>query len=150
MSTNGKPAVGAAGGVKTEHERLSAHPSYSTARTQSQAVHAASGQVVGQVRGDVFAKTVRASVHFLRKPPAIAFDLCSLQEAQDLGARLVCVRDSETGRQYLASVDAVWHFGFEFDRGFGRQLALPLERWSVFGRDNVPYVQAQLGLKGGG
>ena len=150
MSTSGKPAVGAAGEVETERDSNPAQPHHSTSVSVRQAVHAAGGQVVGQVRGDVFAKTVRASIHFLRKPPAIAFDLCSLQEAQDLGARLVCVRDSETGRQYLASVDAIWHFGFEFDRGFGRQLALPLERWSVFGRDNAPYVQAQLGIREGG
>jgi len=134
MQVKAKPAAPTAGGVGTLSDGLSAHPSYSTVQAQSQPVHAANGKVVGQVRGDVFAKTVRASVHFLRKPPAIGFDLCSLQEAQDLGAEVVCVFDAESGRHYSASFDLIRRFGFELERSFGRQVALPLARWAVTGR----------------
>jgi len=133
MSGKSKPAVGAAGGNRVERGAMSAHPSYSTVRAQSQPVHACSGQVVGQVLGGVFSKTVRASVHFLRRPPAIAFDMVSLREAWEAGARAVDVHDVETGRHYMAGLDVIRRLGFELDRGFGRQVALPLERWTVSG-----------------
>ena len=42
-------------------------------------------RVVGAVKGDTFFKTIRKS-HFLRKPPAIAFDTNSLEQAKQAGA----------------------------------------------------------------
>ena len=91
----------------------------------------AQGRCVGEVRGDTFYKTVRGSVHMLRKPRAWAFDWRSLADAERSGARLVEIHDSETGNTYRASVETIRAHGFVFNRGAGRQIALPLDRWAV-------------------
>ena len=88
------------------------------------------GQVVGEVRNGLFTKRVRASKHFLRVPQAIAFESYTLDKAEDLGAVEVCVIDTETGNKYFAYISTIRIKGFEFDRGFGRQLALPLILWN--------------------
>lgn len=89
------------------------------------------GKVVGEVHGDVFVKHVRGSVHQLRRPPAWALDCQSLDDAEALGAREVEIRDAEARLTYRASVALIRAKGFTFDRGFGRQIALPLEFWQV-------------------
>ncbi len=91
----------------------------------------AQGRVVGQVRGDTFCKTVSASRHMLRKPPAWALDLQSLCDAERLGARWVQFFDRDSGGCYRASVEQVRRHGFVFDRGHGRQIGLPLDRWTL-------------------
>jgi hypothetical protein len=93
------------------------------------------GRVVGEVRGGTFYKTARASVHFLRRPAGIALDLGSLADAEDAGARYVEIFDRETGRHYHAAISTIRARGFELDRGFGRQVALPLDAWA---RDAEP------------
>lgn len=102
------------------------------------------GRVVGEVREEngerVFQKRVRASVHVLRSPRAIAWGVTALHEAERLGATGVLVIDVETGREYRAPLATVWAKGWEFDRGHGRQWALRLE---AFNRAEEP---AQLSL----
>lgn len=107
----------------------------------------AQGRVVGRVRGNVFRKSVRGSRHMLRRPPAWALDVGSLLEAERLGARFVEVFDRDTGATYRADVADVRRHGFTFDRGHGRQIGLPLERWTVR-RAGQP-VAEQLSLFGG-
>ncbi len=105
------------------------------------------GRVVGYVKNGVFYKTLRASVHFLRRPPAIAFDVSTLFDAQDAGATRVEVTDMETGRVYVADIGEILRDGRYFDRGHGRQVYLLLSRWrhpdapeqlSLFGDDPPP------------
>ena len=48
-----------------------------------------------------------------------------------MGATLVEIYDVESGRTYTAPLAAFWEKGFLLDRGFGRQLALPLSEWEV-------------------
>ena len=43
-------------------------------------------KVVGTVEGNTFSKTVDSSKHFLRTPPAIAFDELALSQAEEMGA----------------------------------------------------------------
>jgi hypothetical protein len=97
-------------------------------------IYSGDGRIVGEVRGGVFTKRVKASIHFLRQPPSIAFDVTSLQSAVEVGAELVEVLDTESGRIYRASISNVWANGRRFDRGFGQQIFLVLSRWSVGGR----------------
>jgi hypothetical protein len=97
-------------------------------------VYSANGRVIGEVCGATFYKWVKASIHFLRQPPAIAFDIVSLHSAAESGAELVEVLDTESGRIYRASISNVWANGRRFDRGFGQQIFLVLSRWSVGGR----------------
>jgi hypothetical protein len=86
--------------------------------------------VVGEVRGGVFYKTVRASAHFLQKPRAIAFDVSTLHDAERAGALHVEITDSESGRVYRAPIAHVWARGFRVSRGFGEQVALTLGEWN--------------------
>lgn len=89
----------------------------------------AAGRVVGIVDGEVFYKTVSASKHFLHTPRAIALDTQSLVDARDAGAFFVEIHDRESGEVYNATIEAIWKRGFTLDRGYGRQIALPIELW---------------------
>lgn len=87
------------------------------------------GKVVGRVVGGVFFKSVRGSAHFLRVPPAIAFDVSSLDDAEKAGARGVSVVDKETGTTYQATMKVIREDGFPVNRGHGSQIALPMDKW---------------------
>ena len=114
---------------------------------------------IGFVSGGRFCKTITGSKHMLRSPKAIAFDVCTLDDAERAGASHVSVTDSETGRTYCAPIDDVRRFGFPVVRGHGRQVALPLDRYSVNGEPpeaerraaatNQERKELQLGLFGG-
>ena len=88
-------------------------------------------KTVGEVRGGTFFKRITGSKHFLRVPPAIAFDISSLEEAEAVGAQNVDVLDEETGQKYFSSIRNIREKGFVIDRGFGHQLALPLSYWRL-------------------
>jgi endonuclease YncB( thermonuclease family) len=87
-------------------------------------------KVVGLINGDTFHKRVKASKHFLKRPPAICFDVSTIEDAEAKGAEHVCVTDRETWKVYHARIDTVKDKGFTMNRGFGEQIALPLNRWS--------------------
>jgi hypothetical protein len=101
-------------------------------------------KVVGQVKDGVFIKKVSASRHFLRRPPAIAFDVDSLNQAAANGAIQVQVADNETGFVYSTTMQHVQERGFEFDRGFGRQIALVLSEWTKTQPGQLPFSQPML------
>lgn len=86
-------------------------------------------RVVGEVRGDVFHKSIFGSKHMLRTPRAIALDTGSLDDAEKAGARWVHIYDRETGTTYKATVEHIRRKGFELNRRYGDQLALPLKGW---------------------
>lgn len=87
------------------------------------------GRVVGYVAGATFHKTIHGSRHLLKTPAAIALDLGNVRDAQRAGATHAEVTDAETGHVYRAALDIILRDGREFDRGFGRQIYLPLDRW---------------------
>lgn len=95
-------------------------------KTQRTQIYSTTGRTIGYVKGNAFYKTVAASRHFLRTPPAIAFDTCSLEAAQRAGASKVIVTDRETGICYRAQISYILEAGFSVNRGFGEQWALPL------------------------
>ena len=104
-------------------------------------VHRDDGKVIGGLVGNVFRKHVDASRHFLRKPyPAIAFDLDTLAQAKEQGARFVEVIDRESGKTYRASLERVWSKGFPVNRNHGEQIALALGEWNQ-GDDELPAEQ---------
>jgi hypothetical protein len=65
----------------------------------------------------------------LRTPKAWAVDLADLAAAEACGLALVHVHDLENLRHYWATLATVRRRGFAFERGHGRQWALPLEHW---------------------
>lgn len=88
------------------------------------------GKVVGVVSGGVFRRHCK-SRGFLRVPPGIAFLRDNLVEAQSLGASRVEVKDDESGVVYAAEIGDVLAHGFKVERGFGLQVALPLDKFTV-------------------
>jgi len=101
----------------------------------------------GEIRGNVWRKTLRASVHQLRCPPGWAVDRQDLSAAERAGAELIVIEDVESGKTYLASLSVIREKGIEFERGCGAQAALELKRWYCFGPDTAPALQLRLGLE---
>lgn len=115
---------------------------------------------VGAVTGAWFTKTIAGSKHLLRVPmAALAFDLSTLEDAEQAGAVFVAVTDSETGRIFRQRIETIRKHGFDVTRGFGRQIALPLAAYSIDGQPpqarpgepatNQERKDAQLSLFGG-
>ena len=89
---------------------------------------------IGYVEGGVFRKSISGSKHILRSPRAIAFDRSTLRDAERDGAVWVEVTDDETRTVYTARIADIWTHGFAVNRGYGDQIALALQRFSVNGR----------------
>jgi len=100
---------------------------YSTKRRPAQ------GPRHGKVRGDCWTKRVRRSAHMLRVPPSWALDVADLAAAEAMGARWVCLLEQEQRVVYKATIGRVRSKGVLLDRGYGRQLALPLGHWLLEG-----------------
>ena len=114
---------------------------------QSHPVRRSDGKVIGHVRNGVFRKRLRASRHFLRVPPAIAFDVESLVEAEQAGAGVIRIEDADSARVYAATMADVRRRGFVIERGHGAQLAVPLGAWRVSGSDVPEQLRLFKGLR---
>jgi hypothetical protein len=105
------------------------------------------GRVVGVVKQHELVKKVQQSKHLLRSPRGWAIDAYALSIARTLGAVGVRVEDTETGKTYRADLATIDAHGWQFDRGHGEQIALPIHYWQVVGlppaTDTLP-VQAAL------
>lgn len=92
------------------------------------------GPAHGRIIGACWVKTVRASVHMLKLPrPAWAVDLSDLQAAEQAGATELELREQERGVIYRVTLETLKTKGQVLDRGFGRQVFLPLGCWCVSG-----------------
>ena len=130
-STGGTNENGAANSRSQSHCTTRAH----RAQGRGWPIRAANGKVVGVVRAQTMYKRLSRSRHFLRVPPAIAFDEVSLHEAERLGAKWAEVEEKEGGRLYRVSIADIWRLGFLVRRGHGEQIGLGLRHWQVGGRD---------------
>lgn len=115
---------GAAGG-----EEESGNGRYRTRLQSSITGHKEQGPAHGCVKGDVWLKTARASLHQLRSPRAWAVDAGDLDAAEGCGARYVVLRDLDGLREHWAALSTLRLKGFRLNRGFGEQLALLIEHW---------------------
>ena len=87
---------------------------------------------VGFVSGNTFFKRVKASKHFLKKPPAIAFDVVSLDIAMEYGADKIRVLDTENDVIYSATIQDVLTNGWEINyKNFGKQVAMVKSKWDT-------------------
>lgn len=100
---------------------------------------------VGHVSGDNFHKRIQGSRHLLRKPPAIAFDISTLQDAEQAGAGFVIVTDTDTDKRYRASIKSIFVHGTRFNRGWGDQIYLPLDWWKRPDAPVQPTLFAEVG-----
>ena len=129
-----------AAGQGVAHSRVLANRPYnSTAGLVRQLPHH------GFVAGRIWAKTARASQHQLRRPPAWALDVQDLAAAERLGVELVAIRDQESGRCFWASITTIRRRGLALDRGYGRQVALPLRWWAPTAAEALRLGQAEGG-----
>lgn len=126
MLENKKPGGNRAGGIGRGPSQLQ----YTTRKRADGIPIYAGGKVIGAVKGDCFYKRVKASAHFLRLPPAIAFDVSTLRDAEAAGAKWVEVTDAESGRVFKASMATIWERGKGFNRGHGAQWFLTLDEWN--------------------
>ena len=98
------------------------------------------GHFVGTVSGGIFHKSIKASRHLLRQPPAICLSVESLQQAERAGACEIEVTDTETGRVYHSTTEHFRRYAWQIQRGnFEKQYAMSLERWSVTVTDAPKY-----------
>ena len=81
--------------------------------------------------------------HILRRPPAIAIQTSVLDELEGLGAKGV-LAIMPNGRRLFATLEDFQLFGIPIDRGYGRQVVLPLKRW----REQPAEAQLTLNLGG--
>lgn len=88
-------------------------------------------RVVGEVSDSTLFKRVRGSKHMLQRPPAWAWDVYALEQAQALGAVSVAVLDTETSTLYTAPLAHFEQYGRRFNRGYGDQIYLPLRQWQT-------------------
>lgn len=78
--------------------------------------------------------------HILRQPPAIAIQGGVILKLKGMECRLIRVEVSD-GRIYEVSFADFLKHGFILDRGFGKQMALPLDKWTD---PNKPELQGSL------
>ena len=83
--------------------------------------------VVGYVEGDIFHQRLKPE-HLLHSPSAVAKSESVLRDAQRLGAVHYCGTLTSTGEMFVAPLSAFYGpHAFSFDRGYGKQNALPLD-----------------------
>jgi len=69
------------------------------------------------------------SRHFLRQPPAIAYDDSIILLAESYNVKFLIVTNSESKAKYRISLADFKEKSFKINRGFGPQLACTLENW---------------------
>jgi hypothetical protein len=97
--------------------------------TTRQPLYAPDGKVVAVIVGGALTKTVSGSIHFLRSPRAIALDLGAVQAAEAQGVSQIFISDRETSTVYRSTVTELYRHGWRFNRGWGEQIAMRLDRW---------------------
>lgn len=90
----------------------------------------AGNRKVGYVRQDTFHKKIKSS-GYLKYPRAIAFDIDSLEQAEQAGATQVKIIDSEDGTIYKSTIQNIWEIGTCFNRGWGEQIYLEIFCWET-------------------
>ena len=113
-------------------------------RKEKKPVYRSDGRVIGNLQGDTLVKRVIGSKHMLRTPKAWAVDVVAYEQAKRAGARYIEIRDRESGITYRVSLDGFLRFGIRLDRGYGAQIALPLEKWTVMNPSDPAGRQLEL------
>lgn len=87
------------------------------------------GKIIGWVESDSLNKNISSSKHMLLKPKGIAWDFSVLERARKENLKRIYVHDKETGNEYEATLEDIFHYGVRINRGFGEQIVLPLKYW---------------------
>lgn len=100
--------------------------------------------VVGKVLDGVFVKRIRGGKHLLHTPRAICLDSHNITDAKAAGATAIKITDIETGTTYETTIGHFQNYSFPVPRGYGYQLGLVLEQWSINGC--LPEVERQAAI----
>jgi hypothetical protein len=96
-----------------------------------QPVFNAAGKVIGKIANYELVKIVDSRIHMLRKPPAWGYDQIIIDQAKWAGVKKLKIIDKVTGNIYKVTFEDFQMYCKEFDRGFGKQLFLTLNRWKL-------------------
>jgi hypothetical protein len=89
------------------------------------------GRVVGEIDGNTFFKSVHASKHQLKSPPAWSIDADIFDKEIKPDCTQILIKDQETGNQYQCSIETFDQFKRNLDRGYGHQYYLTIDRWDI-------------------
>lgn len=89
------------------------------------------GKIIGKLdtSSRLFVKNVTGSKHMLREPKAWAIDKDVVNTLGLVGCDSILIKDKEGGRYVITYKDFVAN-AFQFDRGYGEQLAVVLDKWN--------------------
>ena len=91
------------------------------------------GRLVGAIERGILTKRVKIA-NQLRVPPAWALDVDHIEALRDAGGSTVLLTD-DSGEVWSATLEDFDRKAITLNRGFGRQLALPLAHWRVGRRE---------------
>ena len=89
-------------------------------------------KIVGGVTKDVFSKSVIRREHFYHNIQCYCFDISSLEQAREAGARWVKIFEKDTGRTLWAKISMIFAIGLEPPKSWGDQIGLHIRHW-IFG-----------------
>jgi len=87
------------------------------------------GRPVAWFSGNILYKTIDGKRHMLRKPRAIAWAACIVDDAVERGCTQLEVFDRDTSVTYRCSVERFQTFAGRLNRGYEEQRFLVLSRW---------------------
>ena len=88
-------------------------------------------RIIGDLTGKIYTKKVQGSKHQLRVPPAWGIDESAVTTIARAGATTIQIHDTEKGIYYSCELATFQTHCLKIDRGFGKQLALPMKWWRV-------------------
>lgn len=90
------------------------------------------GKVIGDIKDNVFKKTVQESRHLFRSIPSYALDTQILNELEQLGVATIVIYDKENKKTYTSSLINFKTNCFEAEFGNnGPQSFLPLKFFTI-------------------
>lgn len=135
-----------AGNVRNGGGNESSHRKCSARRPAGQPVFTVDGRTAGYISGRTFRKRVEASRHMLKKPrPAWAIDVYVLDQLRAAGVVDLVIEDTEGALTYSASLAHFERHCWQFDYGWGVQVAMGLRFWRVEVTGSQRFAR-QLGL----
>ena len=96
-----------------------------------QPIKSGDGRVIGYIRGKCFFRYAWSSRHMLKVPRGWAQDESIIKILELAGVQIIEIVDSDSGLVFIAPLSEFREHGVIIDRGFGRQLALPLQYWQT-------------------
>lgn len=93
------------------------------------------GRIVGEIKNGCLEKCVSSDRHMLIDPLGWAWDVEILEKARKAGVERTLIIDKGANKTYKALLSDFDRFGIPVDRGYGRQICLPLKYWNFQGQE---------------